>query len=453
MRKAALSQSSLLNVSNDVAQPSEKVRKWAVTPQRASDSTTCQRIVKVEPSNETSLVVVDCNDLDYTPHGPTYFTLSHAPEKTVLAKRRLELDSAATPGSCGSDATASTPCGTFKSPKLKRQRLPSESDTELRSPSDKSRYDTSLGLLTKKFVTLLKSAPGGVLDLNGAAERLGVQKRRIYDITNVLEGIDLIEKKSKNNIKWGGSADVHGSIENEGTATRKTTLLKEMAELQANERQLDDLIAKCTGQLRSLTEDPANSKYAYVSYHDIRGLQAFHEDTVVAIKAPPDTRLEIPDPTERIQIWLKSKNGPVDIYLCPAERGSDEAAADAAADCPSTTCHSEPGVETTPVRDGSFTPLGGSNSVNRPFAEPEQPLSPGVYGGSLLAQTIDQHVAGDMDGEDGSTADDDDIMRALGRIEPLVSEDDFSHYLTAFSPLGGGLMDAFDDDCAFLPLF
>ena len=28
------------------------------------------------------------------------------------------------------------------------------------------------------------------------------QKRRIYDITNVLEGIGLIEKKSKNSVVW-----------------------------------------------------------------------------------------------------------------------------------------------------------------------------------------------------------------------------------------------------------
>jgi hypothetical protein len=35
---------------------------------------------------------------------------------------------------------------------------------------------------------------------------LQVQKRRIYDITNVLEGIGLIEKKSKNNIQWRGGA-------------------------------------------------------------------------------------------------------------------------------------------------------------------------------------------------------------------------------------------------------
>jgi hypothetical protein len=29
-----------------------------------------------------------------------------------------------------------------------------------------------------------------------------VQKRRIYDITNVLEGVGLVEKKGKNNILW-----------------------------------------------------------------------------------------------------------------------------------------------------------------------------------------------------------------------------------------------------------
>ena len=65
-----------------------------------------------------------------------------------------------------------------------------------------ARFDNSLGLLTQKFVDLLKHAPEGVLDLNLAAEKLGVQKRRIYDITNVLEGIGLIIKKSKNNIQW-----------------------------------------------------------------------------------------------------------------------------------------------------------------------------------------------------------------------------------------------------------
>uniref|UniRef100_A0AAY4DYT5 E2F/DP family winged-helix DNA-binding domain-containing protein n=1 Tax=Denticeps clupeoides TaxID=299321 RepID=A0AAY4DYT5_9TELE len=52
-----------------------------------------------------------------------------------------------------------------------------------------SRHEKSLGLLTTKFVTLLQEAKDGVLDLKAAADTLAVrQKRRIYDITNVLEG-------------------------------------------------------------------------------------------------------------------------------------------------------------------------------------------------------------------------------------------------------------------------
>lgn len=49
---------------------------------------------------------------------------------------------------------------------------------------------------------LTQAAPGGSLDLNEAAERMDVAKRRVYDITNVLEGIALIEKTTKNNVQW-----------------------------------------------------------------------------------------------------------------------------------------------------------------------------------------------------------------------------------------------------------
>lgn len=74
--------------------------------------------------------------------------------------------------------------------------------TGAKSPGEKSRYETSLNLTTKRFLELLSQSPDGVVDLNWAAEVLKVQKRRIYDITNVLEGIQLITKKSKNNIQW-----------------------------------------------------------------------------------------------------------------------------------------------------------------------------------------------------------------------------------------------------------
>ena len=47
-------------------------------------------------------------------------------------------------------------------------------------------------MLTKKFIDLIKSSENATIDLNEAVEILKVQKRRIYDITNVLEGINYV---------------------------------------------------------------------------------------------------------------------------------------------------------------------------------------------------------------------------------------------------------------------
>lgn len=65
-----------------------------------------------------------------------------------------------------------------------------------------SRAENSLSLLTTRFLDLLHKAPNNMIDLNEAARILETQKRRVYDITNVLEGIGLIEKQSKNTVKW-----------------------------------------------------------------------------------------------------------------------------------------------------------------------------------------------------------------------------------------------------------
>jgi transcription factor E2F3 len=73
--------------------------------------------------------------------------------------------------------------------KLSRHSMASAFDTG-------SRYDTSLGLLTKKFIDLLEATNDGIIDLNVASVQLNVQKRRIYDVVNVLEGIGILEKVS-----------------------------------------------------------------------------------------------------------------------------------------------------------------------------------------------------------------------------------------------------------------
>ncbi|XP_043566729.1 transcription factor E2F1-like [Chiloscyllium plagiosum] len=183
----------------------------------------------------------------------------------------------------------------------------------LKSPVEKTRYDTSLSLITKRFIHLLAQSPDGVLDLNWAAQALEVQKRRIYDITNVLEGIKLIAKKSKNHIQWlGGHQFLDGEV-----LARYQALVKDIAELDENDRKLEELIQSCTLQLKLLTEDSESQKFAYVTCQDLRSIEDLADEMVMVIKAPADTKLQVTDPSEALQISLQSSRGPVDVFLCP----------------------------------------------------------------------------------------------------------------------------------------
>jgi hypothetical protein len=51
------------------------------------------------------------------------------------------------------------------------------------------------------------------LELSDAAQQLKVPKRRIYDITNVLEGIGYLEKKSKNVVQWKANVEQDRAIQ------------------------------------------------------------------------------------------------------------------------------------------------------------------------------------------------------------------------------------------------
>jgi len=84
----------------------------------------------------------------------------------------------------------------------------------------RGRKENGLVELTKKFIDLLKEADQQTLDLNEAVKTLDVQKRRIYDITNVLEGIGLICKVSKNNIRWDGPGSVRRRARDEKKAQK-----------------------------------------------------------------------------------------------------------------------------------------------------------------------------------------------------------------------------------------
>ncbi|KAK1440734.1 hypothetical protein QVD17_06565 [Tagetes erecta] len=144
------------------------------------------------------------------------------------------------------------------------------------------RYDSSLGLLTKKFVSLIQADKEGILDLNKTAVILEVQKRRIYDITNVLEGIGLVEKATKNHIRWKESQE----------------------------------------RLNSMESNHNHQKLLYLTGEDFSNIPCFKNQTLIAIRAPHGSSIEVPDPDQdngfsqkQYRLIVRSHTGPIDMYL------------------------------------------------------------------------------------------------------------------------------------------
>ncbi|KAJ1521946.1 hypothetical protein ONE63_002277 [Megalurothrips usitatus] len=193
--------------------------------------------------------------------------------------------------------------------------------------NQQSRFEKSLGLLTTKFVTLLQKAKDGVLDLKVAADILAVrQKRRIYDITNVLEGIGLIEKRSKNSIQWKGAGPGCNTQE---MSDRLSILKREISRLEEHEKMLDTHKQWIQQSILNVLEDGDNCRLAYLTYQDIRS--CFDDGTILAVQAPNGTPLQVPvvdlnAPKPKYQIHMKSTSTPIYVMLVDSDDSPNSSA-------------------------------------------------------------------------------------------------------------------------------
>lgn len=178
------------------------------------------------------------------------------------------------------------------------------------------------------------------MDLNKMAEKLSVQKRRVYDMTCVLEGIGVLTKVQKNVVKWNppsemmikkesddddkesngeeivGEPEVSRSRREEDHASdggRKKTeeLEREIMILTEREKQLDALIRAEAIKLQDLVKNPA----CYLTVGEV--LRTRGERVIVTVKAPPGTELRVPDPylmaIPLFQLEFKSGTGSITV--------------------------------------------------------------------------------------------------------------------------------------------
>ncbi|BFF94504.1 transcription factor E2F2 [Drosophila madeirensis] len=184
----------------------------------------------------------------------------------------------------------------------------------LKSPSQpqpgQQRSVGSLVLLTQKFVELMKSN-GGSIDLKEATKILDVQKRRIYDITNVLEGIGLIDKgRHCSLVRWrGGGFNNTKDQEEYDLARERTNHLKE------EEEDLDKQLEYAQRNLRYVMQDPTNLSYAYLTRDDL--LQMYADNSVFTIPNY-DEEVEIQHNDSELRVSLDN-GSTIDIRLVTSQ--------------------------------------------------------------------------------------------------------------------------------------
>ncbi|OON16807.1 hypothetical protein X801_07366 [Opisthorchis viverrini] len=204
---------------------------------------------------------------------------------------------------------------------------------EQQSFRDLNRHEKSLGLLTEKFVQLLKEAPDGILDLKMIPALLATTGCCIRVVTVLATTLSLPETSLHCLVYRGGSAATNGP----DIQARLDELQAEVEYLENLEKKVDEHRTKVLQSLKNVQEDLDNLQYAYVTHQDL--INIFQDRTMLVIRAPPGTRLEAPvpeNPAEQpvqslfsqkrsYKVHVKSYTTPIHVLLVNQEEGSDRA--------------------------------------------------------------------------------------------------------------------------------
>lgn len=172
-----------------------------------------------------------------------------------------------------------------------------------RSDPGSASRPSSISEQTLCVLEKLLAAPGGRLDVR-------TLERHLVDVISIMEGLCLIQRKTAGHVQWIGRCEL-------STLLTRSRQSREMERMRLVEETLDGLIKLCARQLFDTTDHPDNAALAYVTHADVSRLPGLQDQTLMVVRAPEETRLEIPPPTEEsIKVHLKGGKGPITVVAC-----------------------------------------------------------------------------------------------------------------------------------------
>ena len=155
--------------------------------------------------------------------------------------------------------------------------------------------------LTRSFIHLLKQSNGEEVDLSAAERQLGASKRRLYDVSNVLAGVGLIERDGKAKVKWVGKplgsvpTDVHAKL--------------------VEQSQIYDAWLQLVDQnLAELSQSEDFQVHGWMTEQDILRLDPEGSINLFALRGPPSMTIQILDEGDgQHHLVCKSEDGKIEM--------------------------------------------------------------------------------------------------------------------------------------------
>ncbi|OQV14438.1 putative Transcription factor E2F3 [Hypsibius exemplaris] len=289
-----------------------------------------------------------------------------------------------------------------------------DSDDSSQEDMSASRFDSSLNVITKKFFELFKTSADGIVDLNEASALLQVPKRRIYDITNVLEGIGLTKKKSKNRVEW---------------IYNKEGVCPEEEDAGTDEERI---LNKALEDLEKVTLDLFRSerKNLYVRPDFLKSVEPLKNNTIICVKKRADTKLIVypNDPRKLVvgstadlqqTIWL------VPTFLWPGWDTTSTSLSSAAIDELLNASN------TTLV--GDQAPIADSMDEDSALDGPEEDLRRLEQDATFCSDANDTSYLNDSMATQSGMSDNARMDSSFGESSP-------QHYWPLPSPVGGNVL-------------
>ncbi|XP_075247321.1 uncharacterized protein LOC142340558 [Convolutriloba macropyga] len=213
-----------------------------------------------------------------------------------------------------------------KAVEMRSMQVDTESNVDLQQKNDGSLAQTA-----RRFVEFIQKSSKQEVDLNMMALKIQCPKRRLYDITNVLEGIGLLEKVSKNKVQWT-SKDINFSH------VAVSSMRTELNDLEKRETELDDAIKMLQSLYEREIEDCINNRFGYVTSDAVKELDLGTNRLLIFANGPKSTELAVYSPEK---VAIRSHSGPIEVCITSTDDAAPTESSSYATSASTMQYHSE----------------------------------------------------------------------------------------------------------------